>query len=121
MKLLPRMVLVFLQLVGAWYLVPGIKQLLPNLGLGQYEIFVYAVLYAVVITLIGHIGALVLKEVRAPSGATLIASLALALVMAVLTLIPAVTQPLEQAVGALRSNRTLYPLIGALVGYFLRR
>jgi hypothetical protein len=36
-------------------------------------------------------------------------------------LIPAITQPAEQAIGILRTNRTLYPLIGALVGYFLRR
>jgi hypothetical protein len=121
MKVLPRIVLFVLQLMGAWYLTPVIKQWLPNLGLGQYEIFVYAILYAITVTLIGHIGALVLKEVRAPTGATLVACLVLALAMATVTLIPAITQPVEQAIGILRTNRTLYPLIGALVGYFLRR
>ena len=119
--MLPRIVLFALQLLAAWYLVPAIKSALPALLTRPYDIFVYAVLYALVITVVGFVGSLILKDVRTPSAQTLVSSLVLALLLAGLTLVPAVTQASGGVVPALRANPHIYPLIGALAGYFARR
>ena len=119
--MLPRIVLFGLQLLAAWYLAPAIKGLVPGLVARPHDIFVYAVLYALIIMIVGFAGSLVLKNVPTPSGLTLAVSLVLACALAGLTLVPAITQALEGAVPALRTNRNVYPLLGALIGYFIKR
>jgi hypothetical protein len=59
--------------------------------------------------------------VRSPSGGTLVLSLVLALGLAAVTLVPAARDAIHGVIPALRSNLYLYPFIGALVGYYLRR
>lgn len=119
--MLPRIVLFVLQLIAAWYLAPVIKGVLPVLLARPYDIFLYAILYALIIMIIGFAGSLVLKDVPTPSGATLAVSLLLAIGLAALTLVPAITQALGGAVPVLRTNLNVYPLLGALIGYFVKR
>ncbi|MEZ5818605.1 MAG: hypothetical protein R3D44_16125 [Hyphomicrobiaceae bacterium] len=119
--MLPRIVLLLIQVAAAWFLATPIKSALPALFRSQYDIFIYAVLYAVIIMVVGFAGSLVLKGVRVPTSATFVASLVLAVILAVLTLIPQITGPLQDALPLLRGNAKLYPLVGALVGYLLKR
>ncbi len=119
--MLPRIVLLIIQIAAAWTLAGPIKAALPSLLGRQYDIFVYALLFAVIIMVVGFAGSLVLKNVRVPSVGTFIASLFLAVLLAAITLIPQIQQPIEQALPLLQSNRSLYPLIGAIVGYLLKR
>lgn len=122
MNLLPRIVQFATQLAGAWYLAPAIKGILPNiLPSPPNDILVDAFLYAAVVMIIGHAGSRVLKEIRPPSGATLVTVFALAFLFAGLTLIPQIPQAIEQVVPMLRTNRYIYPLVGALAGYLLKR
>jgi hypothetical protein len=122
--MLPRLVLLLLQVAAGWYIadwiaVPIIRNV-PALA-RPYDIFVYAVVYALIIMVVGYSGSLVLKGVRTPSGGTLLLSLALALILAGLTLVPAVTQTVSGIVPALRTNLVLYPFAGALIGYYVKR
>ena len=121
--MLPRIVLFALQFLAAWYLGEILAQFIARgFSVGRSnEIFVYAAVYPLLIMLVGYAGSKVLKEVRTPSGSTLLVTVALSVGLALLTLVPQVTQALETAIPALRSSRYLYPLAGALIGYYVKR
>ena len=119
--MLPRLVLIILQIAIAWAAVPVLRGALGSIVARPYDVLVTAVLYALVVTIVGFAGALVLKGLRVPSRATLIASIVLALLMAGLTLIPALWQPIVAAVPQLRTSPDVIALIGAIVGFYLRR
>jgi hypothetical protein len=119
--MLPRIVLLLIQVAAAWFLADPIKSALPTILGRQYDIFVYALLYAAIVMIVGFIGALILKGLRVPTLSTFVASLVLAAVFAAVTLISAINAPLQEAVPILRSSPKLYPLIGAVVGYMLKR
>ena len=117
--MLPKIVLTLLQLSIAWIFSGQVLGLVP-VNIGALDIFLTAVVVAVLVWLTGLIGALVLKDSPPPSAATLTACLVLALAGAAITLIP----PVTQIVGSfLKEGVPLraYPLIGAIVGYFIRR
>jgi hypothetical protein len=117
--MLPRLVLTIVQLAVGWSYAPQLRSLVP-LNIGGLEIFFGAVIVAVLVWLAGHVGALVLKDTPAPSTATLTACLVLALAGAALTLIPQVPQFIN---GWFRGGvpTRAYPLIGAVIGYLVRR
>ena len=121
--MLPRIVLFALQLLAAWYLGEFFAGFIARgLGIGRgNEIFVYAAVYPLLVMLVGYAGSKVLKGIPPPSAATLVVTLALAFGFALLTLIPQITQIAEGAVPMLRSNRYLYPLAGAFIGYVFKR
>ena len=123
--MLPRIVLFFLQLLVAWYTADLFAMpIVRGLGLTRtYDVLVYAVVLALLVMIVGWAGSLVLKDLTQPSGATLLVCLALALLLAGLTLIPQAQQALESAVPAFRdpNNRRFIPLLGALVGYLVKR
>ena len=121
--MLPRIVLFALQLLAAWYVGDALVGFITRgLAIGRSnEIFVYAVVYPLLIMLVGYAGSKVLKQVPTPSGATFVATVALSVGFAVLTLVPQVTQIVETAIPALRNSRYLYPLAGAIVGYLIKR
>jgi hypothetical protein len=119
--MLPRIVLLLIQIAAAWLLADPIKTALPAVLGRQYDIFIYALLYAVIITVVGFAGALVLKGVRVPSVGTFISSLVLAALLSAITLFTQISGPIQDAIPLLRGNTKLYPLVGALVGYLLKR
>ena len=83
------------------------------------DIFVWAILFAVVIFVIGFIGSIVLKGVRTPGAGALTLALVLAIIIAALTLVPQVTRAAADA--GLRIATLWWPLVGAMVGYFIKR
>ncbi len=119
--MLPRIVLFALQLLAAWYLVPVIKGALPVLVVGPFSILVDALLYGLIVVIVGYAGSRILKEVPSPTGVTFVVSLLLAFLLAGLTLVPQISLAIEGVVPVLARNRFLYPLVGALVGYYLKR
>ena len=119
--MLPRIVLLIIQIAAAWFLAEPIKAAIPSLLGRQYDIFIYALIYAAIIMLVGFAGSLVLKGVRVPTVATFVASLVLALILAGITLVSQVLGPVQDALPFLRGNTKLFPFVGALVGYLLKR
>jgi hypothetical protein len=120
--MLPHLILIVLQLLGAVYIAPLIKDYIPTLGRYsgvELDIFIWAILYAVVVFVIGFIGSVVLKGVRAPGAGTLTLALVLALIIAVLTQVPQVTAAATDA--GVRIATRWWPLVGAMVGYFIKR
>lgn len=115
--MLSRLILLLLQLAIGWFAAPMIKKHIP--GFGNLDIFVLAVIFALLVSIVGFIGALVLKEVAAPSSATVTAALIVALIFAALTLVPPVMAFIGQFVKGV--PREVYPLIGAVLGYFVRK
>ncbi len=111
-----RLVLVLLQLAIGWFAAPHIKQYVPSLG--QLDIFVLAAIFALVVWLVGLVGALVLKDVGQPNPSTLVVALFLACVLAGVTLIPDVMKAVN---GVVRIPVNAYPLIGAVIGYAIKR
>jgi hypothetical protein len=112
-----RLVLLLLQIAVCWFVGPEIFKKLPQLG--QLTIFVQGVVFAILTWLVGIIGAIVLKDVGQPSGSTLTAALIGALIGAGLTLIPDVTK----AIGSVVKGVPIlaYPLVGAVLGYAIKR
>ena len=119
--MLPRIVLLIVQIAAAWFLADPIKAAAPTLVARPYDIFVYAVLYALIVFIVGFTGSLVLKNVRVPTTGTLIASVVLACLGAGLTLVEAIRASLDAAVPLLRSSHKIYALAGAVIGYLLKR
>ena len=120
--MLGYIILIILQLGGAWALAPQIRRYLPPIPpFGGYnvEIFVWALLFAVLVFVIGFVGSIVLKGVRTPGAGTLTVSLILALIFAALTFVSPVTQAAAQFVPQIEP--LWWPLIGAVVGYFIKR
>lgn len=116
--MLSRLILLALQLIVAWFAAPIIIRYIP--GLGRLELFVYAAIFAVLVWLVGVVASQVLRETWMPSSATLVSALVLALIgAALITWLPMVV---AEAGRAMRQIPTIaYPLIGALLGYHIRR
>ena len=116
--MLMRLILLLIQLavafVGAKILTPVIA---PYMGsLGDLKIFVYAILFAIIIFIIGFIASAIMRDVRSPTSGTLTFSLILALIGAGVTLVPAVMDAIP-----LKFDTLILPLIGAALGYFVKR
>jgi len=115
--MLGRLLLLLVQLAVGWLAAPHLARYVP--GLGALDIFVYAVIYAVLVTIVGFVGSLVLQGVGTPSTGTLSSSIVFALIFAALTLLPPVTSFVAGFVPGLRPH--VYPLIGAVLGYLVKR
>ncbi|MGI9409323.1 MAG: hypothetical protein ACR2OV_04570 [Hyphomicrobiaceae bacterium] len=111
-----RLILILLQLAVGWFAAPHIKQYVPSLG--QLDIFVLAAIFALVVWLVGFIGALALKDVGQPTPSTLMVALVCAAIFAGMTLVPDVMRAIN---GLVRIPVSAYPLIGAVVGYAIKR
>jgi uncharacterized membrane protein YqgA involved in biofilm formation len=117
--MLPKIILTLLQLHVAIAYGPSLRGLIPA-NLGVLNIFLLAVIVAVVVWIAGHIGALVLKETPPPTNATLAWCLVLAAVFAGLSLVPQVTSMLN-ATARQSIPPAVYPAIGAVLGYLIKR
>ncbi|HZT48097.1 MAG TPA: hypothetical protein VFA64_08975 [Hyphomicrobiaceae bacterium] len=116
--MLSRLVLLALQLVAAWVAAPVIVRYIP--GLGRLELFVYAVVFAVLVWLVGVVGSQVLKETAMPTSAALVAALVVALIAAAIyTWLPMLVPEAKRMLLTLPEKG--YPLLGAVLGYHIRR
>ncbi|MGF1649666.1 MAG: hypothetical protein ACFCUN_04390 [Hyphomicrobiaceae bacterium] len=114
--MLGRIVLILIQVALAWRLMPEIARFLPPLG--DLRIFAFALIFALLVWLVGLLGHYILKDVSQPTPSTLAVALGVALAFAALTLIPDVPQAVAKVV---KIDTTLYPLIGAVIGYAIKR
>ncbi len=119
--MLPRLVLLLVQLAAAWFLADSVRSIVSPIVGRQYDIFLYAVIYAAIIMVVGFAGSLVLKNVRVPTAATFTVSLLFALILAGATYFDQVRTALDTAIPLLRGNTKVYPLVGAILGYILKR
>jgi hypothetical protein len=118
MPMLSRLILLGLQLIAAWFAGPVIVRYIP--GLGRMQLFVFAVAFAVVVWIVGLVLSQVLREVGMPTSSTLVSSLVVGLIGAALvTWLPVFVPDVR---GAMRALPDLaYPLIGAVLGYHIKR
>jgi hypothetical protein len=116
--MLSRLVLLALQLIVAWFAAPIIMRYIP--GLGRLELFVFAVVFAVLVWVVGLVLSQVLRETGMPSSSTLVTSIIVALIgAALITWLPGLVPDLARS---MRQVPTLaYPLIGAALGYHIKR
>lgn len=114
--MLGRIVLVLVQLAGAWFLAPLVAQYIPVSGVIKYVL--YAVLFAVFAWLIGLVSAEVIKGVNRPQGSSFAWSIVLALVGAAILIAPTYV-PNFNLVLPLGIATLSIPLIGAVLGYQL--
>ena len=116
--MLARLVLLALQLAVAWFAGPEIVRYIPRLG--GLQLFVYALVFAVLVWIVGLILAQVLRDTPTPSSTSLVTSVLVALIGAALILwLPGIFPDLGRPMGQLPA--LAYPLIGAVLGYHLRR
>ena len=117
-RMLPRLILLALQLILAWFAAPVIVRYIPNMG--RLELFVYAVVFAVLVWLVGVIGSQVLKGTAMPSSAALASAVVVALIAAAIyTWLPTLVPDAKRVM--LNLQEKAYPLIGAVIGYHIRR
>ena len=112
--MLGRLVLILLQLIGAWYLGQYAIRFIPVDG--DLRIFVLAIIFAILVWLIGVIAAEVLKDIGRPSSSTLTWVLVGALIGA--ALITFGTPLLAQV--PFKFNYQYLPLVLAVAGYAMK-
>ncbi len=112
-----RVILLGIQISAALLLVPMLKTALPNWR--TYDIFQYALLHAVIVGLIGMLATVSSRWAPVAASGAMIVTIFFALGFAAITMVPQAMQMFEGALPALRGNRWLYPLFGALIGHLL--
>lgn len=117
--MLGRLVLCLIQLGVGWFAAPKLIALVNLPKLGSLTIFVYAVVFAVLVWLLGVVGALVLKDVAKPSPSTLAVALLGAVILAGMTLFPDIMRAINGVVPGVPERA--FPLIGAVLGYAIKR
>ena len=116
--MLSRLVLLTVQLVVAWLATPALLQLLPPFG--ALGIFAYGVVAAVVVFLVGVVLTQILRDTRPPSSSALASGIVVALAGAALVYFRD-RLPVDVRAGAYALREEIYPLLGAVLGYALRR
>nr|PZN85782.1 MAG: hypothetical protein DIU57_05920 [Pseudomonadota bacterium] len=111
--MLGRLVLILLQLAIGWFGAPQVLRYVP-VG-GDAQMFVYAVAAAIIVWLVGVIGAQILKDVPTPSAGTLAAALIGGLIGAAI-----VVFKLNQMI-PVSVPPNLWPLGLAVLGYALKK
>jgi len=115
--MLGRLILILVQLAAGWFAGPIIAQNVPKFG--TLDIFIMAVIFAIFVWLLGILGAVVLNGVAQPSSATLTYALVVALIGAGLTLVPQVKSVIAAVIPGVPDRA--YPLIGAVIGYAIKK
>jgi hypothetical protein len=114
--MLGRLVLILLQIAAGWF---GANAIMSAVKLGQFSdfsLFIFAIVAAIVVYLIGIVAAQILKEVGAPSSSTLSAALVMALIAA------AVAKWGPQFLPAINQIPDKYlVLAGAIFGYTFKK
>jgi hypothetical protein len=116
--MLGRLVLLLLQIALGWY---GATYLMGMMSVpGAFELYIFAIVAAIVVFLVGVIGAQVLKEVGTPSGHTLSWTLAFALIAALLWSFGP-TLPVLSEVPWGKVPAVYAVLAGAILGYTIKK
>jgi hypothetical protein len=116
--MLSRLVLLAVQLIVAWIAAPYVVRYIP--GMGRLEIFVYAAVFAVLVWIVGLVLSQVLRDTGMPSSGTLVSALVVALIAAAIyTWLPMFVPDAKRFM--LNLPEKAYPLVGALIGYHIRR
>lgn len=116
--MLGRLILILLQIVLGWYGSQALMGIVGGSVPGNFRLYVFAVVAAIVIYFIGVIAAQVLKEVPAPSSHTLSWALGLALVAALLwSFGPQYVSQIPW--GRVRAEYAV--LAGAILGYLMKK
>jgi predicted acyltransferase len=112
--MLGRLVLLLLQIAVGWF---GSQAIMKYIQMGGIlRLFIFAVVAAIVVFLVGVIAAQVLREVAQPSSHTLLWAVVLALVAA------AIWTWGPQFVPQLRQIQAEYAVLaGAILGYMIKR
>ena len=114
--MLGRLILILLQVIIAWFAAPIIAGYVPVPG--AFSLFLFAIICAIIVFLVGVIAAQVLRDVGQPGTATLSWALVFALIAAAL----ATWGPelLPQVPWSRVPDRALV-LAGAVLGYVIKR
>jgi hypothetical protein len=112
--MLGQIILIAFQFATALLGAPFILRAIPISG--DLKILVHATVFAVVVGVVGLVGSFALKDVNLPSSKTLAAALAGALIGAASLFIPGLLAAIP-----LKFDRLYLPLIGAIIGYMVRR
>ncbi|MGH1353315.1 MAG: hypothetical protein ACRBBN_21285 [Methyloligellaceae bacterium] len=119
--LLPRIFLVLMQVGAALFLGDQIRSVIKFIPRGPFEYFVIGVIFALLVWLVGHVGGVVLKDVKPPSPATLSYALIGALIgAALITFLPGITGFIK-TYASVRIAPVYFPLAGAIIGYFVQK
>lgn len=109
-----HLLLVVLQFIAAFLGAPYVLEHIPVSG--DLQTFVHAGVYAVIVWIVGLVACFALKEVRMPTSATLVTTLIGAMIGAALMFFPQLLAAIP-----LKFPPLYLPLIGAIIGYTLRR
>lgn len=118
--MLGRLILLLLQIVGGWYGANALMGMVGGSVPGAFKVYVFAIVCAIIVFLIGVIAALVLKDVGTPGSHTLTWALVVALIAALLWSFGP-TLPLLKEIpwGKVPTNYAV--LAGAILGYMLKK
>jgi hypothetical protein len=113
--MLGRIVLILLQVIVGWFATNAVMKFI---SIGDFRLFIFALVAAVIVFLIGVIAAQLLRDVGQPGSPTLSLSLVFALVAAALwtfgpSLVPQIPWGRIQAEYAV--------LVAAILGYLVKR
>jgi uncharacterized membrane protein YeaQ/YmgE (transglycosylase-associated protein family) len=111
--MLSRLLLILLQIVAGWY---GANFVMPYVSIGEFQLFLFAVVAAIIVWVLGLLGSQVLRDIGQPGGGTLATTVVFALVGAALaTWGPQMFPPL----GATQPE--YLALAGAIIGYIIKK
>lgn len=113
--MLSNLLLIVVQFAAAFLGAPHVMGFIPISG--DLRTFAHAAVFAVIVWIVGLVAAQILKDIQQRSVASLSAALVLALIGAALIVF------LPQVVNAipLKFPQLYVPLLGAILGYFMRR
>lgn len=113
--MLSYVILIIFQTIAALGFAPVIVSYIPLQG--DLTLFIFALVFALLIWLVGQIGGEVLKGLSRPSGAVLTTAMVGGLIgAAIIFFFPQIASYIPFQVQAL-----YFPLIGAIAGYFVQK
>lgn len=113
--MLGKLILILVQLVIGWF---ASNALMSLIKFGDLRLYIYAVVAAIVVFLIGVLGSMVLRGVGQPGSATLTMALIFALIAAVLW---SFGPQILSSVPWNNIRADVAVLVGAVLGYAIKR
>lgn len=114
--MLGKLILIVLQVIVAWGAGPVVRNYIPSPG--DFDLFIYAAIFAILAYITGILASLVIKDVGMPSPAALTASLVLALIFAAIATFAWQFIPNIPDTSITKRG---FVLAGAILGYLMRR